>query len=82
MISRTGSSELRAALFMPSLVARKHNPILNSFAERLLENGMAKQAVIIAVMHKLTHLIYGVIHNNAPFDPNFLAKKLAVQDGI
>jgi transposase len=82
MISRTGSPALRAALFMPSLVAKKHNPILNSFAERLLANGMAKQAVVLAVMHKLTHLIYGVIRNEAPFDPNFLAKKLAKQDGI
>jgi transposase len=82
MISRTGSSALRAALFMPSLVARKHNPILNRFAERLLATGMAKQAVILAVMHKLAHLVYGVIHNETPFDPNFLAKKLASQDGI
>jgi transposase len=33
-------------------------------------------------MHKLAHLVYGVIHNETPFDPNFLAKKLASQDGI
>ena len=82
MISRTGSAALRAALFMPSLVARRRNPILKRFAERLLGTGMAKKAVIGAVMHKLTHLIYGVIHTGKPFDPNFLAKGLAVQDGI
>jgi transposase len=82
MISRTGSSALRAALFMPSLVARKHNPILNNFAERMLANGMAKQAVILAVMHKLAHLVYGVIHNGTPFDANFGSKRLATQDGI
>jgi transposase len=82
MISRTGSTSLRAALFMPSLVARRHNPILNKFAERLQANGMAKMAVIGAVMHKLTHLIYGVIRTGKPFDPNFLAKGLAIQDGI
>ncbi len=82
MISRTGSSTLRAALYMPSLVARRHNPILNAFAERLLASGMAKKAVIGAVMHKLTHLIYGVIRTGKPFDPNFLSKGLAIQDGI
>jgi transposase len=43
---------------------------------------MGKQAVILAVMHKLTHLIYGVIHSEAPFDANYLAKRLAIQDGI
>jgi transposase len=82
MISRTGSSALRAALFMPSLVARRHNPILKRFAERLMATGMTKMAVIGAVMHKLTHLLYGVIHTDKPFDPNFLSKGLAIQDGI
>ncbi|MYN42359.1 IS110 family transposase, partial [Duganella sp. FT109W] len=39
-------------------------------------------AVIGAVMHKLAHFIYGVIKTNKPFDPNYLAKGLAIQDGI
>lgn len=82
VICRTGNVALRAALYMPSLVARRHNPILRQFAERLAMNGMAKKAVIGAVMHKLAHLIYGVIHNDKPFDPNFLTKGLAIQDGI
>jgi len=81
-ISRTGNTALRAALYMPSLVARKYNPILNKFAERLASAGMAKKAVIGAVMHKLAHQIYGVISNNKPFDPNYLYKGLAIQDGI
>lgn len=82
MVSKTGNSSLRAALFMPSMVARRHNPILHRFAERLLATGMTKKAVIGAVMHKLTHLIYGVIHTGKPFDANYLAKRLALQDGI
>jgi transposase len=82
VISRTGSTSMRAALYMPSLVARRHNPILHRFAERLAATGMAKKAVIGAVMHKLAHLIYGVIHNGKPFDPNYLVKGLAIQDGI
>lgn len=82
VISRTGSTSLRAALFMPSLVARRHNPLLHQFAERLLATGMAKKAVICAVMHKLTHLIYGVIRTGKPFDANYLSNGLALQDGI
>lgn len=81
-ICRTGSTSLRAALFMPSMVARRHNPILNKFAERLLAAGLPKKSVICAVMHKLTHLIYGVISTDKPFDANYLSKKLAIQDGI
>ncbi len=82
MMSLNGNSSLRAALYMPSLVARRHNPILRSFAERLLSGGMAKKAVIGAVMHKLTHLIYGVIRTGQRFNPQYLNMKLANQDGI
>jgi hypothetical protein len=38
--------------------------------------------VIGAVMHKLVHLIYGVIRTGKPFDANYLSKGLAIQDGI
>lgn len=82
VISRTGNSALRAALYMPSLVARRHNPLLRNFGDRLLATGMAKKAVIGAVMHKLAHLMYGVIRTGKPFDANYLAKGLAIQDGI
>jgi hypothetical protein len=67
---------------MPSLVARRHNPILCRFAERLSATGMAKKAVIGAIMYKLAHLIYGVIHTDKPFDAHYLAKGLAIQDVI
>lgn len=82
MMSRTGSLSLRAALYMPGMVASRYNPLLRPFALRLAATGMAKKAVIGAVMHKLAHFIYGVIKTNKPFDPNYLAKGLAIQDGI
>ncbi|WP_211445266.1 response regulator [Collimonas humicola] len=58
------------------------NPILRRFAEHLTATGMAKKAVIGAVMHKMTHLIYGVLRTGKPFDPNYLTNGLAIQDGI
>lgn len=82
MMSRTGSVALRTALYMPGMVASRYNPLLRPFAQRLAATGMAKKAVIGAVMHKLAHFIYGVIKTNKPFDPNYLAKGLAIQDGI
>lgn len=82
MISRTGNGALRAALYMPSLVALRHNSLIRIFAGRLLATGMAKKAVVGAVMHKLAHLLYGVIHTGKPFDANYLVKGLAIQDGI
>jgi transposase len=82
IMSRSGNTAIRAALYMPGLVACRHNPLLNKFAQRLATTGMAKKAVIGAVMHKLAHLIYGVIKTGKPFDANYLAKGLAIQDGI
>lgn len=81
-MSRIGNSTLRSALYMPGLVAKKHNPLLKIFAERLSKTGMAKKAVTGAIMRKLVHLIYGVVCSGKAFDPNFLNSGLAKQDGI
>lgn len=81
-LNKTGNTSLRVALFMPSMVAQRYNSIVRQFAKRLLATGMAKTAVISAVTYKLTHLIYGVIRIGKLFDPNYLVKRLAIQDGI
>ena len=80
MISRTGHEDLRRALYMPGLVARRHNPILRLFADRLAANGLAPKAVIGAVMRKLLHLAYGII-TSGNLDQNH-QMGLAIQDGI
>jgi transposase len=38
--------------------------------------------VITAVARKLVHQMYGVIRSGQPFDPTYLQKRLAIQDGI
>lgn len=81
-MSRIGNSTLRSALYMPGTVAKRFNPLLKAFADRLGATGMAKKAVTGAVMRKLVHLIYGVVCSGKPFDPNFLNSGLAKQDGI
>jgi transposase len=70
-ISRTGNAAIRAALYMPAISAKNHNPILHAFAQRLLARGLCQMAVIAAVMRKLLHLVYGVLKSGRPFDPNF-----------
>ena len=68
-MSKKGNRRLRKALYFPAIVGMRYNPILRSFAERLLARGKAKMVVIGAVMRKLAHLIYGVLSNKKPFDP-------------
>lgn len=68
-ISRMGSASLRAALFMPAIVAKTHNPCLNRWAETLARRGLTGKQVIVAVMRKLLHLVYGILKHEQPFDP-------------
>lgn len=82
MIARTGHAALRKALYMPGMVALRHNPALQVFGERMRANGLAPKAVIGAVMRKLVHLIYEVVKSGKPFDAAISLKGLAIQDGI
>lgn len=70
-ISRTGSATLRAALYMPALSAMRYNPVLRAFADRLRARGLAGKAIVVAVMRKLLHLVFGVLKSGQPFDPNW-----------
>lgn len=70
-ISKTGQAAIRAALYMPAVSAKRHNPILRAFAQRLFARGCCEMEVITAVMRKLLHLVYGILKSGRPFDPNF-----------
>lgn len=48
-----GRARVRAALYMSTLVAIEHNPVLRPFYERLLAAGKPKQVALTACMHKL-----------------------------
>jgi transposase len=82
MISRSGHAAIRHALYMPALVALKHNPIVKTFGQRLKIGGMAPKAVVTACMHKLVHLIYGILKSRTMFNANFMVIPLDFQDGI
>jgi transposase len=68
-LSKVGNAALRAALYFPAIVAKKHNPVIQAFCARLAARGMAPKAVIGAAMRKLLHLAYGVLKSGQPFDP-------------
>jgi len=72
-ISRMGRASLRAALFFPSIVAKRVNPILSVFAQRMTANGLSPMETVVAVMRKLLHLVYGILKSGRPFDPNYLS---------
>jgi len=73
-MSKQGPAQVRHILYMPAIVARKHNPIIHAFCDRLSLARKCEMAVIGAAMHKLIHLMYGVVHSGKPFDPQYLQK--------
>ena len=70
-LSKRGNARLRRALYWPAIVAMRHNPVLRTFADRLLAAGKPKLVVIAAVMRKLLHLAFGVLKHRRPFDPHW-----------
>ncbi len=69
-ISKTGDAYLRKAFYMPAVGSIRFNPIIKDFAKRLSDSGKTKMVVLIAAMHKLLHIIYGVLKNKTPFNKN------------
>jgi transposase len=70
-LSKIGNSNLRKALYFPAIVAKRHNPIINAFCQRLKDRGKAKMAIIGAAMRKLLHIVYGVLKSQCPFDAHY-----------
>jgi transposase len=62
---RGGRPEVKRTLFMAALTARKHNPRLKVFYQRLVANGKKPIVVVTAVMRKLLTYANAVIRDHA-----------------
>ena len=66
-VSKAGNKHLRAALFMPALVAIKLEPHVKAFHEKLVAAGKKPIQAVVAVMQKLLHAIWGMINHDQEF---------------
>jgi transposase len=62
-----GRIAVRAALFMGAMVARRHNPVLKAFFERLVAAGKPKMVALIAVARKLLTILNAVLRDQKPW---------------
>jgi transposase len=67
-ISKVGNRHLRAALFLPAMVASQHEPRVHAYYEKLLAKGKKPMQALVAVMRKLLHAIHGMFRQDADFD--------------
>jgi transposase len=72
-----GNAQLRAALWMPTLSAVRHNPWLRAHYQRLLARGKLPKVALVACMHKLLLAIYSVAKHRRPFEPKLCTEGTA-----
>jgi transposase len=68
-IDRHGRADLRRILYMCALVAMRYDPSMAAWAARLRAHGKPPKLVIVAVMRKLLHIVYGVWKSGQDYDP-------------
>lgn len=64
-----GRAGLRTALYMAALAARRCNPVIRRFADRLSRAGKAKKVVLVACMRKLLVILNAMVRNNTTWNP-------------
>jgi transposase len=69
-ITKVGNRHLRAALYMPALVAIQHEPNVKAFYSKLVTAGKKPMQAVVAVMRKLLHAIWGMLKHDQDFDGN------------
>jgi transposase len=52
-----GRGDVRAKLYMPTLVAIQHNPAIREFYQRLLKAGKTKMTAVTACMRKMLTIL-------------------------
>lgn len=66
-----GRAAVRCALYMPTLVAIRHNPLIRIFYQRLIQSGKPKMVALVAAMRKLLTILNSMLKNNRSWDLSY-----------
>jgi transposase len=66
-----GRKSVRSVLYMAALSARRCNPIIRAFADRLAQNGKPFKVILTACMRKLLVILNAVVKSGRPWNPQF-----------
>lgn len=67
-----GRAAIRSVLYMAALTARRSNPLIRAFAQRLEAAGKPFKVVLTACMRKLLVILNAMVKNNLPWNPKLL----------
>ena len=63
--------EIKALLSQAALAAKRFNPVMNQYYDRLLKRGKTKPVALNNVKNKLLHLLTAMVKNKQVFDPKY-----------
>jgi transposase len=66
-----GRAHVRAVLYMSTLAAVRHNPVLRAFYERLRAGGKAPKVALTAWMRKLLTILNAMLKHRTPWHENY-----------
>ncbi|MEA1958133.1 MAG: transposase, partial [Chloroflexota bacterium] len=64
-----GRASVRAALYMATLVASRHNPVIRDFYQRLIAVGKPRKVALTACMRKLLTILNAMLKNGSHWSP-------------
>lgn len=67
-----GRSAVRTALYMAALSAKKSNPALKTFYDRLIQKGKLKKVALMACMRKLLIIMNAMIKNKTRWKSSYI----------
>jgi len=62
-----GRPAVRGALYMATLVATRHNPVIRSYYQRLVATGKKKMVALVAAMRKLLVILNAMVREQKPW---------------
>jgi transposase len=62
-----GRADVRSVLYMAALSAKKFNPVIKKFYERLIKQGKQKKVALTACMRKLLVILNAMMRSNRPW---------------
>lgn len=65
-----GRRNVKNHLYMPTLVAIQHNPVIHKFYQRLLARGKTKMTAVVACIRKLLTILNSMVANNETWNNN------------
>jgi transposase len=76
-IDRHGHAELRRTLYWCAISALRSDETIAAWAQRLRARGKPNKVVLVAVMRKLLHIVYGVWKHGTAYNPALVRGPLA-----